>query len=334
MNAISLKLAASCLISCIKADVPPMLWGAPGVGKSDVVRQVAKTLGYNLIDFRATLRDPVDMRGLPLVDAKTGSTRWLAPNELPQEDRDGKHGLLFLDELPNAAPLMQASCFGLVLDRQLGEYKLPKGWVPVAAGNRLADRSAAQRMPTALANRFAHFEVTADVDAWVEWANSAGVDPMLVAFLRFRPELIHKMPVGEDKSFPTPRSWMQCAKLLNCDATIRQHLFSANVGPGPAAELEGFLRVFSKLPSIASILANPSGAPIPDADEPSQFFAVAQALARKATRENFKAVLTYVKRLGVEFEIMTVTDAVRRSPTLTKTEAYAQWTVTNQAVML
>lgn len=103
-NMLQLK---SALIANIQADIPTMVWGPPGVGKSDIFRQIAKDLDMGHIDFRATLRDPVDMRGLPMVDNKTGLTRWLPPAELPDEKRHGKEGLLVLDELPQASDSMQ-----------------------------------------------------------------------------------------------------------------------------------------------------------------------------------------------------------------------------------
>ena len=333
---ISPKTLASCLVECIKANIPAMAWGKPGIGKSDVVRQVAASLGYGLIDFRATLRDPVDLRGLPLVDAKTGTTRWLAPNELPNADRDGDKGILFLDELPNAPPLMQASCFGLVLDRQLGEYRLPEGWVPIAAGNRMADRSASQRMPSALKNRFAHFEVQADIDSWSDWANKAELNPLIIAFVRYRAELLHKMPEGDDNAFPTPRAWQSVSRCFDKSMAmhLRFSLVTGLVGPGPAAELEAFITSWTRLPPIQQIIDNPKSAMVPNMDEPGLMYAVSSAIARKATRETFGNVLTYAARLPKEFEILTAVDAVRRDPLLTKSSAFVQWAVRNQSVVV
>src|SRR5262245_26747070 len=118
---------------------PAFIWGGPGVGKSSVVHQIAKKKKLELIDIRAILLDPVDLRGLPRA-SKSGETEWLTPAFLP---KSGK-GILFLDELNVAPPMVQAACYQLVLDRKLGDYELPSGWYVCAAGNRETDGAAAQ----------------------------------------------------------------------------------------------------------------------------------------------------------------------------------------------
>ena len=169
----------------IQEEQPVFIWGSPGTGKSAVVNQLAAELEIALRDIRALLLDPVDLRGLPFI-GKDGRSQWATPHFLPQ---DGE-GILFLDEL-NAAPAMvQASCYQLVLDRRLGEYTLPGGWAIVAAGNRDSDRAATTRMPTPLRNRFVHIDFEVDVQEWSEWAIKANVGPEVIAFIRFRPELL------------------------------------------------------------------------------------------------------------------------------------------------
>src|SRR5262245_18674290 len=129
-----------------------MLWGAPGIGKSAIVHQMAAMRRCKVIDLRLNIREPVDLRGIPVPNAKTRTTDWLTPSELPQVERDGATGILFLDEVNTASAQMMAVAMQLVLDRKVGDYVLPKGWVVVAAGNRTSDRASAQRMPTALRN--------------------------------------------------------------------------------------------------------------------------------------------------------------------------------------
>jgi len=182
MKASSISDALRVLVA---ARRPVFIWGGPGVGKSSVVKQLAETLNVPLQDVRALLLDPVDLRGLPF-RGSDGRSKWATPEFLPQ---DGT-GILFLDEL-NAAPAMvQASCYQLVLDRKVGEYTLPDGWAIIAAGNRDSDRAVTTRMPTPLRNRFVHLEFEVDVQEWSEWAIQAGIRPEVIAFLRFRPELL------------------------------------------------------------------------------------------------------------------------------------------------
>lgn len=318
------------LCSLIQADVPAFLWGAPGVGKSDLVREIAADIfSGRILDFRATLIDPVDLRGIPSV--ADGLTRWNPPAFLPNAERDGESGLLFLDEL-NAAPgMVQAAFFQLILDRKLGEYSLPAGWRILAAGNRQSDRAAAQRMPSALANRFAHVDIDPDVESWCAWATRSGIRPEIVAFVRFRPELLHKMD-SDARAFPTPRAWAKVsASMATTPGNLVFQVAESIVGTATAAEFKGFLDVFKSLPRIDSILADPASAPVPA--EPSARYAIASALARMATAVNLPAVISYVSRLPAEFAVMCVTDATRREPALKETAAYVQWGLANRAVL-
>jgi MoxR-like ATPase len=309
-----------------------MLWGPPGIGKSAIVFQLGERKRRKVIDFRANLREPVDMRGIPVPDLKTGVTRWLVPDELPQVERDGATGYLFLDEINTASPQMMAVLMGLVLDRRVGEYALPDGWQIIAAGNRVSDRAAAQRMPTALRNRFAHIFITPDVDAWCLWANANGVAPEMVAFVRLRRELLHIMPKGDENAFPTPRSLTKAAKYINAPKKIRMRLFASHVGDAVAGELDGFIELYHSLGSLDDIIADPDKASVPK--EASARYAVCTGLARLATRKNFPAIIKYATRLNRESEILVVTDATSRDENLKDVAAYSQWAVKNQDIIL
>lgn len=331
----NLKSAAQLLSVFLDADIPAFMWGPPGVGKSAVLQQIASDRGWKVIDFRASTRDSVALMGLPDISGDT--TKWKVPDEFPQVDRDGEEGILFLDELNAAPPSMMAAMFGLVLDRKVGDYVMPAGWRVVAAGNRQSDRAAAQRMPSALANRFAHIDVDADTsgghdNVHIEHFNKIGVDPQLIAFLRFRPALIHNMPKNDERAFPTPRSWEQAAKILNLPTALRLQGVSAIVGEGAAAELEGFLRVYQNLPSLDLVLANPNSAPIPE--DPAARFAISAGLARKVDERSFDNGMAYMQRLPREFEIMMCVDAVRREKKLSHTQAFVDWAHRNQDLTL
>src|SRR6516225_5825786 len=268
----------------VEEQQPVFIWGSPGTGKSSVVNQLAIELGIALRDIRALLLDPVDLRGLPFV-GKDGRSQWATPEFLPQ---DGE-GILFLDEL-NAAPAMvQASCYQLVLDRKVGEYTLPEGWAIVAAGNRDSDRAATNRMPTPLRNRFVHIDFEVDLQEWCEWAIQNGIRPEVIAFLRFRPELLSAFD-RDQNAFPSPRSWEIVSRILasSPDKAIEHELFAGAVGQGAATEFSGFLRMFRELPNIDAILMNPQREPVPEAAAAQ--YAVASALAQCASDLNFDRV--------------------------------------------
>jgi MoxR-like ATPase len=308
------------------------LWGKPGIGKTDIVRQLGKKKSRKVIEFHANLREPVDLRGIPVPDLKTGTTRWLTPDELPQVDRDGEEGYLFCDEANTASPQMQAALFSLFLEGRIGEYWLPRGWRAIGAGNRMIDRAAAQRMPTALRNRLAHLFIAPDIDAWVAWAIKNGVAAEMIAFVKFRPELLHRMPAGDENAFPTPRSITRAAKYVRAPAEHRMALFAAHIGDDVAGEADGFIRLYESIGSLDAIIANPDNADIPTAADIR--YAVSVGLARMSTRKNFGAVIRYADRLPRESKMLLIHEATERDKLLKDTAAYSKWAVDNGDLIL
>jgi len=269
----------------------------------------------------------VDLRGLPFLGTD-GRSKWATPEFLPQTGS----GILFLDEL-NAAPAMvQASCYQLVLDRKLGEYTLPEGWAIIAAGNRDSDRAVTTRMPTPLRNRFVHLEFEVDLQEWCEWAIQAGIRPEVIAFLRFRPELLSVFD-RDANSFPSPRSWEFVSRILETqpDRVVEHELFAGAIGAGAATEFSAFLRTFRELPNIDAILLNPMKEPVPE--NAAAQYAVASALARCATDTNFDRVCTYLDRMPTEFGVLSVRDATLRDPAIRHTAGYTKWAIENHHVL-
>jgi hypothetical protein len=323
-----------------------MLWGAPGIGKTDItfqlayelfadksriVRELAKLHPVPLIDLRLNIREPVDLRGVPVPDHATGTTKWFTPDELPRVDRDGEFGILMLDEINTASPQMMAVAMQLILEGRLGDYVLPPGWIIVAAGNRVSDRTAVQKMPTALRNRFSHIHIVPDVNAWVDWANCNGVAPEMVAFVRLRRELIHRMPKGDENAFPTPRSLTRAADFVDAPKDVRCDLLAGEVGDDVASEIDGFIDLYHSIGTLDDIVANPDTAKLPV--EPSQRYAVCTGLARMATRANFSKIMVFADRLDGEGSTLLVHDATTIDPKLMETAAYSAWAVKNQHLM-
>jgi hypothetical protein len=185
---------------------PVMMWGPPGVGKSQMVSEVAARHQVPVIDIRLSQMEPSDLRGIPF---RVGDhVDWAIPSILPDAGRHGEKGILFLDEITSAPPSVSAAAYQLILDRRLGAYVVPPGWAIFAAGNRQGDRGVTYAMPAPLANRFSHFDVEANLDDWSRWAYENNIDARLIGFLRFRPELLFDFdPARNPTAFPTPRSW-------------------------------------------------------------------------------------------------------------------------------
>ena len=224
-----------------------MIWGAPGVGKSSIVAQAAQQAGLEFIDIRVSQLAPTDLRGLPVperLEDGGGISRWYPPEFLP---RNG-FGILFLDELNMAAPSMQGVAQQLILDRRVGNYQLPDGWFVWAAGNRKEDRASVFDMPTALANRFAHIEISPDVESFKKYAIAHGVSEQIIAFLSFRPELLHRIDPAQP-AWPSPRSWFTADRLLKAGLPA-----DSAIGAAVSTELSAFIKLFETLPDVEAIL--------------------------------------------------------------------------------
>ena len=323
----------SSLHTLLSIRQPVFLWGAPGVGKSQVVAAVAKSMGYALRDIRAVLLDPVDLRGIPRITAE-GATEWCAPSFLPSAS-DPEKGILFLDELNSAPPLVQAACYQLILDRRIGEYVLPDGWVVVAAGNREKDRAVTHRMPTALSNRMVHLEFDVSLDDWLAWAVSSGIRPEVTAFLQFRPRLLHDFdPQSASRAFASPRSWAFVSSILAASpaADVEYGLYRGTVGDAAAAEFMGFLGVWRELPSVSEILAAPLTERVPT--EPAALYAICEALASQASLQTMPAVVEYLNRLPVEFGVLCIKQAVCRDTAVVESPAFSEWAQAHADVLV
>jgi len=320
------------LHALIGERVPLHIWGACGVGKSQIVAQVADDLDFEFIDVRAVQLDPVDLRGLPRI--KADQTEWVPPKFLPTTGK----GILFLDELTSAPQMTQAGCYQLVLDRKLGEYVLPDGWVVIAAGNPASERGVHFSMPRPLRNRFVHLDLEADLNDWCKWAVGTGVRPEIIAFLRFKPDLLHTADATSDaNAWPTPRSWEMASNVLRGIARRQKttflsgasefeaQLLDGTVGPAAAAELIAFLRLFRQLPSIDEILLNPETAPLPA--ETSAQIAIATALGRAMTDNSVARGLKYLDRMPTEMRVMAMRDAAVRDTAITHTPEFVRFGV-------
>lgn len=235
---------------------PVMLWGPPGVGKSDIVAQVAAKNGVPLLDIRLSQMEPSDLRGIPFRNGEL--VEWAIPAMLPDTERHGESGILFLDEITSAPPSVSAAAYQLILDRRLGQYTIPDGWAIFAAGNRQGDRGVTYTMPAPLANRFSHFEVEINLDDWVAWAYQNDIDERVIGFLRFRPEMLFEFdPAHNPVAFPSPRSWQfahRAIRKFEDTPDLLLGALQACVGPAAGVEMNAFLRTVDQLPDVEAIL--------------------------------------------------------------------------------
>jgi hypothetical protein len=239
---------------------PIFLWGPPGIGKSDIVHQIAEQMNAHVIDVRLSLWEPTDIKGIPYFNSNNNTMVWAPPGELPSAEMAAQHDsiVLFLDEMNSAAPAVQAAAYQLILNRKVGTYKLPDNVFIVAAGNREADKGVTYRMPAPLANRFIHLEMRVDFDDWFQWAVNNSIHKDVVGFLTFsKKDLYDFDPKSPSRSFATPRSWSFVSELLedNLDDSTTTDLVSGAVGEGLAVKFMAHRKVASSMPNPTDILA-------------------------------------------------------------------------------
>ena len=337
------------LVGLIEAGEPAMIWGPPGIGKSDMMRQIAmqgiaawENTPMHYIDYRALQRDPVDISGVPTVKGYTVDytdadgnaqretemrTLWATPSFLPPM-RSAEKYLINLEELSAAPQSVQASLYQLVLDREVGDhYRLPEGAAIVACGNRESDKGVAYKMPKPLANRFVHLELKTDVDQWCDWALSAGIATEVVFYMRFRPDhLFNFNPKSAENAFPTPRTWEKVSRLIGkFTPDLERTVIRGTVGEAAAVEFSAFLKVWRDLDDPQIILNDPKNARIPKGK--SALIATCGSVARVAKADDMEAVTTYAGRLSREIGEYMVSSVVRLNEEAAYTRAYVNWCV-------
>lgn len=313
--------------------VVPYIEGKPGGGKSALAMSIGKDMGIpatNITQFFASLREPVDLMGIPKADDRTGISNWFPPEEIARL-RTGRN-LLILEELSDANVPMQNALCGLIHDRKIGGVHLSDETHIIATGNRTKDKSGANRIVSKLGGRVRRFQFEENIDEWTAWALDANIDLLGIQFLRFRPGMLSDFN-PENFSSPTPRTW---EKAFMVPTNLPGHLYleciSGDVGEGAAAEYVGFRRIAEKMPNVDAALMNPGSCEIPT--DPATLYAFTGAIAHKASKDNFDRVCMLIERMTPEFGIMCVNDAQKLKPEIKGTKAFVTWAVKNANILL
>lgn len=312
---------------------PAFIWGPPGVGKSDLVADIAKRMGIKLLDFRMALRDPTDIKGFPMPDQATSTMKFFRDGELPTKGK----GILFMDELVSATPATQAAGMQLCLPPfRIGDYQLPEGWSIIAAGNRETDRAVVHRMPTALANRFTHFDYEVNAGDWVQWALNNGVSAELIAWIRFKENMLFSFdPKTNDRAFATPRSWAATEDIVKSALpdTVKYETIKGTVGEGPGSEYWGFRKLIKDLPTMDEIRKDPKKTKVPE--EPATLYALTTTMAMNTKQiSHFDTFMDYVTRFQKEFQAVYVRDCLRKDKTIATSSTFTKWALANKEVIL
>ena len=261
---VKISEATTLITRAFKKKRPVFLWGPPGIGKSELVQGIGDSgeLGSTLvIDMRLALFEPTDLRGYPVPDVESGVMKWLPPADLPSEELAAQYDtiIVFLDEMNSAAPSVQAAGYQLILNRRIGQYKLPDNVVLIAAGNRETDKGVTYRMPKPLENRFVHFELRVDFGDWLNWAVVNDIDADVVGYLSFaKNDLYNFDPQSSSRGFATPRAWTFTSELIE-DADdlgdgLQTDLVAGCVGEGVAVKFMAHRKIAGDLPDPVEVL--------------------------------------------------------------------------------
>lgn len=318
------------LETTIPASLPVLITGAPGVGKSDIVAQSAHAANADLIISHPAVSDPTDAKGLPWAVAGGEEATFLPFGELARALKAEKSTVWFLDDLGQASPAVQASFMQLLLARRVNGHTLPDCVSFVAASNRRTDRAGVSGILEPVKSRFAAIvELEASIDDWSGWAFNNAIPASLIAFLRYRPELLSKFePSADLKNSPSPRTWSNLAKLesLSLPKAVESAAFAGAVGEGAAAEYLAFRAMAKSLVTVDQIFLDPDNAPIPG--KPAELYAVSVALASKLNEKTLARGARYCERLTDaqkgEFAALTMRDAVRLDSSICNTDAFVR----------
>ena len=304
----------------IKTFPSVMLWGAPGVGKSQAVRQIGdeiqKRTGKRVYftDVRLLLFNPIDLRGIPTANAEKTLAVWLKPKIFNMDSSDSVINILFLDEISAAPQSVQAAAYQITLDRVIGEHKLADNCIVIAAGNRVTDKSVAYKMPKALANRLLHFEIEGNFTSWRKWAVERGINEKVVGFLSFRQDYLLGFDTEKDDlAFATPRTWEMVSNILNninSEVDEVYPLIGGLVGLGVAYEFKTWSKLYDELPNIEDIF-NGKSVTVPKATDELYALAssiVAYAREHRNDMNKIRNSIVFATRLPVDFSVIILKD--------------------------
>jgi hypothetical protein len=313
---------------------PLHIESSPGVGKTQIAAQVAQELGVGFMAIHAPLLQPEDY-GFPVIAGDKSDVSFLiSTHKFPIERSTcPDEGIFLIDELSQADNSAQKILANLIQEREIHGQRLKSGWLIVSTGNRTVDRAGANRLLSHLKNRITTIELDASLDDWCHWAFNNGISTEVIAFLRFRPELLNAFDPQQEIN-PTPRAWSEgvSAALGVIDPSLEFPVFKGDVGEGAASEFVGFLKIYRELPSPDMILLNPENTDVPA--KPVILYALCGALAHKTTTDNFSRMMLYIQRMPQEFAVLFVRDAIQRVPEIQTSKDFIKWATTDGAKIL
>lgn len=325
---LNLKQAKKAIRKALSKGLVPTLQGPPGLGKSDMIRDIASSAKLKLIDLRLAQCEPNDLLGYPAV--VDGKSTYMPMDTFPLEGEDVPEGfkgwLLFLDEIRNAPVAVQMAAYKLILDREVGNHKLhPKVFI-VAASNGEEDNCFVTPMSDALKSRMIHLRLRVDPEEWTLWALKNDIDTRIISFIGFQPDQLasHELSKDSEESYGCYRTWYFTSELIKGVSTpelindeVEQALVQGSIGSSTTTQFLSYLEFFADLPHYKEVLSKPETAKIPDHYEIGLVWATIGMLSTNFEIKDIDPVLTYINRLPSEFQVVFIKDiAIRHKEVL------------------
>lgn len=314
------------LVKLIKAGLPALIVGQPGVGKTEIMCQAAEDVGANVIVSHPVVSDPTDYKGMPY--ASEGKAEFLTFGDLQQMIDAGTRTVVVFDDLGQAPSMVQAALMQVLGKREINGKKISKHITFLAATNDRNHHAGVTGMLEPVKSRFATIlRLKTSLEDWIKWAITHDMPSELIALFRFDANIWDKYkwkPTAEIENQACPRTIAYMGKLHNA-GIVGMSEFAGAVGEGLASEYLGFLKIVEMLPTIDGILLNPDRAEVPE--ESSALYAISTTLASKITKDNLSRVLKYLHRIPEEFMILCMKDAAMRESKILQCKAAIEWGV-------
>jgi hypothetical protein len=304
-----------------------LIKGAPGHGKTSIVKQACARLGYDLIISHPAVADPTDYKGLPFADKEGKTAHFLPFGELNRLIEAQRPTVYFLDDLGQASEATQKGIMALILERRINGHTVSQHVTFVAATNRKEDFAGVSGILEPIKSRYSSIlSLETCVDDWINWAFDNAVPSEVISFVRFKPQIFDGVKATRDiVNSPCPRTLAAAARMIaaGLPKALRFSVLSGAIGEEWGNELCAFLKLHDELPTVAEILSNPTGARI--SDDPAVCYAVSGALSAVVSEVTIEAAMVYLNRLPPEFLTLMMRDATVRNPAIAECRPYQKW---------
>jgi hypothetical protein len=326
----------------LRAGLVPFIKGSPGLGKTSLTRAIAKKANLKYIDIRLASCDPTDMTGFPQIDGVRCKSHYIPFDTFPLEDDpipDGYDGwMIGWDEFNGGFAAVQKASYKILLEKEVGLFKLHPMVRQVCMGNLDTDKAMTEELSTALQSRLIHFRCHSDLAGFLKWATAADLTHHIGSFLNYKPELLNNFDPEketEEDTYSCERTWEFAHKQItdsgvDIDSKYMLYMLGGALGEGVAREFVAFLKIFDKLPTIAQIVANPTGTTVPS--EAGTLYGLTGFLGHAVAKDPsiVKEAMEYIARFDMDYQVVTLKDMMGRNAELFETESVADWVAVNR----